>query len=77
MKFLTKINPIKFCLAISTIFLLSSVFYVPLFHYLPFLPNRTADRGIFNFFLMTIIWIVFLRFDIKDEIDTERPKNKN
>jgi O-antigen ligase len=47
-------------LAITTTFLMSSIFYVPLFHYLPFLENRTANRGVFNFFLFTFIWMAVL-----------------
>jgi hypothetical protein len=47
-------------LGLTGSFLLSSLFYVPLFHYLPFLQGRTADRGIFNFFLITIMWISVL-----------------
>lgn len=60
--------------AISTLYLLSSLFYVPLFHYLPFLPNRTADRGVFNYFLITLIWIIFLKYssDIKIEKNNKK-----
>jgi O-antigen ligase len=47
-------------MAITTTFFMSSIFYVPLFHYLPFLENRTADRGVFNFFLFTFIWMAVL-----------------
>ena len=47
-------------LAVSATFLMSSMLYVPLFHYLPFLANRPADRGIFNFFLMTTLWLIVL-----------------
>jgi O-antigen ligase len=47
-------------LAVSATFLMSSMLYVPLFHYLPFLANRPADRGIFNFFLMTTLWLLVL-----------------
>lgn len=47
-------------MAVSATFLMSSVFYVPLFHYLPFLENRTADRGVFNFYLFTILWMAIL-----------------
>jgi O-antigen ligase len=47
-------------MAVSATFLMSSIFYVPLFHYLPFLENRTADRGIFNFYLFTILWMAIL-----------------
>jgi len=47
-------------LAVSATFLMSSMLYVPLFHYLPFLANRPADRGIFNFYLITILWLIVL-----------------
>ena len=47
-------------LAVSATFLMSSMLYVPLFHYLPFLDNRPADRGIFNFFLITTLWLIIL-----------------
>jgi O-antigen ligase len=47
-------------MAVSATFLMSSIFYVPLFHYLPFLENRTADRGVFNFYLFTILWMATL-----------------
>ena len=47
-------------LFLTITFLLASLIYVPLFHYLPFLPKRPADRGIFNFHLLYIIWIYFL-----------------
>ena len=47
-------------LAVSATFLMSSMLYVPLFHYLPFLDNRPADRGIFNFFLITTLWLIVL-----------------
>jgi len=63
--------------AISNIFLLSSLFYVPLFHYLPFLPNRTADRGVFNFFLITLIWVVILKISLEDNQSSSYPKSKN
>ena len=48
-------------MAITSTFLLSTIFYVPLFHYLPFLENRTADRGVFNFFLFTLLWMAVLK----------------
>jgi len=57
-KFLKNGSSVAF--ALSGTFLLSSLFYVPLFHYLPFLEGRTADRGVFNFFLITILWISVL-----------------
>jgi len=47
-------------LAVSATFLMSSMLYVPFFHYLPFLDNRPADRGIFNFFLITTLWLLVL-----------------
>ena len=47
-------------MAVTATFLMSSIFYVPLFHYLPFLENRTADRGVFNFYLFTVLWMVIM-----------------
>jgi hypothetical protein len=47
-------------LGLTGTFLLSSLFYVPLFHYLPFLEGRTANRGVFNFFFLTMIWMSIL-----------------
>jgi len=47
-------------MAVSATFLMSSIFYVPLFHYLPFLENRTADRGVFNFYFLTILWMAIM-----------------
>jgi len=62
-------------LAVSATFLMSSMLYVPLFHYLPFLANRPADRGIFNFFLITTLWLIVL---IQSENQNKELKvNKN
>ena len=61
--------------AISNIYLLSCLFYVPLFHYVPFLPNRTADRGVFNFLLVTLIWLIILRTSNYNNDKTSRPVN--
>lgn len=47
-------------LALTATFFLSSIFYVPMFHYLPFLANRTADRGVFNFFIFTLLWMAVM-----------------
>jgi O-antigen ligase len=47
-------------MAVTSTFLMSSIFYVPLFHYLPFLENRTADRGVFNFYLFTVLWMAIM-----------------
>ena len=58
-------------MAITSTFLLSSIFYVPLFHYLPFLENRTADRGVFNFFLFTLLWMAVMKL-----FNTETTKQK-
>ncbi len=63
-------------LFITLVFLLSSLIYVPLFHYLPFLPNRPADRGIFNFHIMYFIWLYFLNQDNKLEFNKIR-NNRN
>jgi len=60
-------------MAITSTFLLSSIFYVPLFHYLPFLENRTADRGVFNFFLFTLLWMAVLKIF---KSDTTKQKAK-
>lgn len=48
----------------TLIFLLASLIYVPFFHYLPFLPDRPADRGIFNFHLIYFFWLHFLVNDL-------------
>ena len=60
-------------MAITSTFLLSSIFYVPLFHYLPFLENRTADRGVFNFFLFTLLWMAVLKL-FKSETTKQKAK---
>jgi hypothetical protein len=48
-------------LVLTVTFLLSNLIYVSLFHYLPFLPNRPADRGIFNFHLFYLVWIWIMK----------------
>jgi O-antigen ligase len=60
-------------LTITSTFLLSSIFYVPLFHYLPFLENRTADRGVFNFYLFTLLWMAVIKL-IDSETIRKNPK---
>jgi O-antigen ligase len=60
-------------MAITSTFLLSSIFYVPLFHYLPFLENRTADRGVFNFFLFTLLWMAVMKL-FNSETTKQKPK---
>ena len=62
-------------MAVSATFLMSSIFYVPLFHYLPFLENRTADRGVFNFYLFTILWMAIMnssRIEIEQQLSKKR-----
>ena len=54
-------------LGITGTFLLSSIFYVPLFHYLPFLEGRTADRGVFNFFFLTMLWMGVLAITTREK----------
>ena len=61
-------NGSALALGITSTFLLSSIFYVPLFHYTPFLEGRTADRGVFNFFLVTCVWMSALSFKIEEKI---------
>jgi O-antigen ligase len=60
-------------MAVSATFLMSSIFYVPLFHYLPFLENRTADRGVFNFYLFTILWMAIIKLS---NPETTKQKSK-
>ena len=50
-------------LYITLIFLLSCLIYVSLFHYLPFLADRPADRGIYNFHMFYLIWIWFMKLN--------------
>jgi O-antigen ligase len=61
-------------LGLTGTFLLSSIFYVPLFHYLPFLEGRTADRGVFNFFFLTMLWmgVLALTTTEKARLQTKR-----
>jgi O-antigen ligase len=47
-------------LAFTATFLMSSTIYVSMFHYVPFLANRTADRGIFNFYIFVFLWLIVL-----------------
>jgi len=54
-------------LGLTGTFLLSSIFYVPLFHYLPFLEGRTADRGVFNFFFLTMLWMGVLAITTREK----------
>jgi O-antigen ligase len=58
-------------LAITVTFLLSCLIYVSLFHYLPFLPNRPADRGIFNFHFFYLVWVWVLRETKKSIKETD------
>jgi O-antigen ligase len=55
-------------LVITLIFLLSNLIYVSLFHYLPFLPDRPADRGLFNFYIFYFIWIWIMK-ESKDKLE--------
>ena len=55
-------------LILTVTFLLSNLIYVSLFHYLPFLPNRPADRGIFNFHLFYLVWIWIMK-DAKNSLE--------
>jgi hypothetical protein len=61
-------------LGITGTFLLSSLFYVPLFHYLPFLEGRTANRGVFNFFFITMIWMSVLALTIARKVQQQTKK---
>jgi O-antigen ligase len=58
-------------LTFTATFLMSSTIYVSMFHYVPFLANRTADRGIFNFYIFVFLWLIVLaigEFRVKNEI---------
>ena len=59
---------------ITGTFLLSSLFYVPLFHYLPFLEGRTANRGVFNFFFLTMIWMSILALTTAGKVQQQTKK---
>ncbi len=61
-------------LGITGTFLLSSLFYVPLFHYLPFLEGRTANRGVFNFFFLTMIWMSILALTTGGKLQQQTKK---
>ena len=61
-------------LGITGTFLLSSIFYVPLFHYLPFMEGRTADRGVFNFFFLTVLWMAVLALTTREKSRLETKK---
>jgi O-antigen ligase len=61
-------------LGITGTFLLSSIFYVPLFHYLPFLEGRTANRGVFNFFFLTMIWMSILALTTAEKAQQQTRK---
>jgi O-antigen ligase len=47
-------------LVFTVTFQMSSTVSVSLFHYVPFLANRTADRGIFNFYIFVFLWLIVL-----------------
>lgn len=53
-------NGYALSLGFTTTFLMSSLIYVSMFHYVPFLINRTADRGVFNFYLFVFLWLIVM-----------------
>ena len=53
-------NGYALSLGFTATFLMSSSIYVSMFHYVPFLTNRTADRGVFNFYLFVFLWLIVL-----------------
>jgi hypothetical protein len=61
-------------LGITGTFLLSSIFYVPLFHYLPFLEGRAANRGVFNFFFLTVLWMAVLALTTTEKAGLQTKK---
>ena len=59
-------------LGFTATFLMSSLIYVSMFHYVPYLINRTADRGIFNFYLFVFLWLLVLaigEYKVRNAID--------
>lgn len=59
-------------LGFTATFLMSSLIYVSMFHYVPFLINRTADRGIFNFYLLVFLWLIVLaigEYKVRNAVD--------
>jgi O-antigen ligase len=63
-------------LAFTATFLMSSTIYVSMFHYVPFLANRTADRGIFNFYIFVFLWLIVLaigEYRVKNAINAREP----
>jgi hypothetical protein len=70
-------NGYALSLGFTATFLMSSTIYVSMFHYVPFLVNRTADRGIFNFYLFVFLWLIVLamgEFRVKNEITSREDK---
>jgi O-antigen ligase len=64
-------------LAFTATFLMSSSISVSMFHYVPFLANRSADRGIFNFYIFVFLWLIVLaigEFRVKNEITSREDK---
>ena len=45
-------------LCFNLVFFYRSLISAPLYHYLPFLPQRDADRGVFNSLLVECLWVM-------------------
>ena len=72
-------NNYALSLGFTTTFLMSSSIYVSMFHYVPFLSNRTADRGVFNFYLFVFLWLIVLaigEYRVKNAVAKKDTKSK-
>ena len=72
-------NGYALSLGFTTTFLMSSLIYVSMFHYVPFLLNRTADRGVFNFYIFVFLWLIIMaigEYRVKNSISKNEVKSK-
>jgi O-antigen ligase len=68
-------NGYALSLGFTATFLMSSTIYVSMFHYVPFLANRTADRGIFNFYLFVFLWLIVIaigEYRVKNSVSASK-----
>lgn len=68
-------NGYALSLGFTATFLMSSTIYVSMFHYVPFLANRTADRGIFNFYMFVFLWLIVIaigEYRVKNSVSTSK-----
>jgi O-antigen ligase len=68
-------NGYALSLGFTATFLMSSTIYVSMFHYVPFLANRTADRGIFNFYMFVFLWLIVIaigEYRVKNSVSASK-----